>query len=139
MARRRTRNAVDFNAASILERIEELAIEVERSFGEESMVFDRVHGFELRLNDALRNVRHLSHLLGSERHDNIANGLHGMLRSLRQMARSGADDNSYTAHRLSQGEQMVAYAVQEIYFELFFRSPWCTIFLLACKPVELFN
>ena len=103
MARRRSRNAVVFNVIPILEAIERLALEIEDTFRDGNIAYDRIHGFQLRLSDAVRNVQHLSHLLGRERHDNIVDGLQDMLRSLREMTGSMDCSTSYHAEQRPQG------------------------------------
>ena len=54
----------------------------------------RIHGFRIRLSDALRNVRRLSHLLGPC-HANIVSEVEEILALLRNMDTSTRDRDGY--------------------------------------------
>ena len=76
---RRSRSAV-YSVHSTLQRMEDLMLEIQ-SCGD-GMAYDRIPGFQLRLNNMLISVQHLSHVLGRERHHNIIDGLQNMIVSL---------------------------------------------------------
>ena len=98
MARRNSRNPVSFRAIPILEGIERLVLEVERA-SRSGSIQDQVDGFQLRLGIAFRNIQHLSHLLGRNRHQNISDGLQEMMTYLGQMRQENSDGNAYASQR----------------------------------------
>ena len=60
---RRSRRPVSFGSASLLEHLQAIVSEIRMTYTQGTLESsDRLHGFRIRLNDALRNVERLSHL-----------------------------------------------------------------------------
>ena len=92
---RRSRRPVSFGSASLLERLQAIVSEIRMTYTQATLESsDRIHGFRIRLNDALRNVERLSHLLGPC-HANIVAGVEEILAMLRQLERRASERIGY--------------------------------------------
>ena len=95
---RRSRRAVAYGSVSLVEHIQSIVSEIGPACLDGTLVSSsRIHSFRIRLSDALRNVRRLSHLLGPC-HANIVSGVEEMLALLRNMDTSTRERDGYTPH-----------------------------------------